>query len=91
MFDADDGWETTAPVGSFPEGASPFGVLDLAGNVGEWTADRYGAYSRAAEHAADPVSVHVSRGGGWHYAGQYAVTGLREPAASDADAVQRAG
>jgi formylglycine-generating enzyme required for sulfatase activity len=30
------------PVGSAPAGASPYGVLDLAGNVAEWTADLYG-------------------------------------------------
>jgi sulfatase modifying factor 1 len=32
------------PVGSFPSGASPQGVLDLAGNVWEWTSSRYVAY-----------------------------------------------
>jgi sulfatase modifying factor 1 len=30
------------PVGSFPKGASPFGCLDMAGNVSEWVADRSG-------------------------------------------------
>jgi formylglycine-generating enzyme required for sulfatase activity len=31
----------TVPVGSYPQGASPYGALDMAGNVEEWVADRY--------------------------------------------------
>lgn len=53
--DGSDGYETTAPVGRFPAGRSPFGVDDMAGNVWEWTADPFPA--RAGE-----VSL---RGGGW--------------------------
>jgi formylglycine-generating enzyme required for sulfatase activity len=32
-----DGWEHAAPVGSYAEGASPYGILDIVGNVLEWT------------------------------------------------------
>ncbi|MBI5515990.1 MAG: SUMF1/EgtB/PvdO family nonheme iron enzyme [Deltaproteobacteria bacterium] len=70
LYSGDDGWATTAPVGRFPEGASPFGVLDLAGNVWEWTADWLGPYPRGADTLVDPTgapsgTARVNRGGGW--------------------------
>jgi len=43
--DFDDGYADTAPVGSYPGGASRCGALDLVGNVWEWTGDRFGEYS----------------------------------------------
>ena len=46
-FDEDcgsDNYRLTAPVGSFPAGASWVGALDIVGNVWEWVADRYGPY-----------------------------------------------
>jgi len=45
MHSGDDGFVATAPVGSFPAGAAAQGVLDLAGNVWEWTADWFAPYS----------------------------------------------
>ncbi len=47
--------EKLEPVGSYPDGASPFGVMDMAGSLAEWCADNI--------HGKD---TKVVRGGGWN-------------------------
>lgn len=44
---AESGLDCTTPVGSFPASASPYGVHDMAGNVWEMTADKWGEGSFA--------------------------------------------
>jgi len=44
MYEADDGFVGTAPVGRFPEGKTKLGANDFVGNVWEWTADWYETY-----------------------------------------------
>jgi len=65
-----DGYRDVAPVGSFPEGASPYGALDMAGNVLEWVSDYYAAdyYAKSPyENPSGPESGtrHPIRGGSW--------------------------
>jgi formylglycine-generating enzyme required for sulfatase activity len=66
----------TVPVGSKPKGASPYGALDMAGNVWEWVADWYdsGYYSQSpARNPQGPDSgeERVLRGGSWSYGANF--------------------
>ena len=57
-------------VGSFPKGASPYGALDMAGNVEEWVADYYSEDYYRESFTSNPTgpadgSFRVVRGGSW--------------------------
>ncbi len=69
----DDGYTRTAPVGTYPQGVSPYGVYDMAGNVWEWTADWYNVYPGGNPEASDYFGEErrVLRGGSWDYNGDY--------------------
>ena len=69
-YRGDDGYQYTAPVGRFPAGASPYGVMDMAGNALEWVADWYDSnyYSRSPHQnpkGPDAGIRRVLRGGVW--------------------------
>ncbi len=76
-----------AAVGSYPDGAGPFGHLDLAGNVWEWCLDVWDpkAYEKRAPsgEALDPVVEEGDegrrglRGGGWSYSAEYLRSAIR--------------
>ncbi len=53
-----------ARVGSHPGGASVFGVMDMSGNVEEWTDDWY-VESLGPGPAPRSGAAHLLRGGGW--------------------------
>jgi len=61
----------TVPIGSYPLGASPYGLMDMAGNVWEWCCDWYDWYkvenAKKIEYPMDARSLNFRsiRGGSW--------------------------
>jgi toxoflavin biosynthesis protein ToxD len=56
----------TVPAGQFTNGASPYGVLDLAGNVFEWTSTPFSGGKRMVKGSAYEDFGGVGRGAGRH-------------------------
>ncbi len=62
--------EDASEVGSHPAGASPYGVMDMAGNVWEWVADWYDSDYYSISPPTNPTGpssgkYRVERGGAW--------------------------
>lgn len=74
-----------APVGSYPEGASYYGVLDLSGNLWEWMFDVYDAEAYTAPGPfVDPTGpqsgvYRSTRGGSWSTEGYLTIPTARNP------------
>ncbi len=69
MFESDDGYPGTAPVGSFPKGKTKYGANDFVGNVWEWTADWFETYK--PDEVVNPQGAPAGekkaiRGGGFN-------------------------
>ncbi len=80
-----DGYQFTAPVGSYPSGASLYGAFDMAGNVDEWVNDWYDAFyyqNSPSNNPPGPVNGNllVLRGGSWHGDDSNLRTGSRSAA-----------
>ncbi|NUM37277.1 MAG: SUMF1/EgtB/PvdO family nonheme iron enzyme [Candidatus Brocadiae bacterium] len=86
-----DGFPDLAKVGSFPHGASPYGCMDMAGNVSEWCLDSYDKFAYQEIPSMNPLVTKeeaswpwkVLRGGSWHDSEFYLRTTHRNTARYD--------
>ncbi|MBC8073137.1 MAG: SUMF1/EgtB/PvdO family nonheme iron enzyme, partial [Deltaproteobacteria bacterium] len=87
LYESDDGFIGTAPVGRFTEGTTQYGLHDIAGNVFEWTLDEFRPYEDADKPAVPSKGPRkrVIRGGAFNsFQPQFADPALRFPQVEDA-------
>jgi len=71
----------TTPVGSYPDGAGPYGALDMGGNVWEWTSSLIAKYPYHHDGREDPDGVgrRMVRGGSYYYTHYQLTCSTRSP------------
>lgn len=72
----------TVAVGSYPDGASPYGVLDMSGNVWEWTSSLIDPYPYVATDGREDNTMgdrRVARGGSFYYTHYQLTCTFRSP------------
>ena len=79
----ESGWGNIRSVGSFPEGSSPYGLLDMTGNAAEWVLDYFDPtyYTYAPDHnppGPEKIMDRVLRGGSFAGSAEYAATFFRD-------------
>jgi formylglycine-generating enzyme required for sulfatase activity len=84
-----DGYGKTSPVGTYPNGASPYGVFDMAGNAYEWVADWFDTNYYANSPSSNPLGpsngqFRVLRGGSFGSSDIYVRTTSRWSAKENA-------
>jgi formylglycine-generating enzyme required for sulfatase activity len=72
----------TVAVGSYEAGASPYGALDMSGNVWEWTSSAIAPYPYVADDGREDNTVgdrRVARGGSFYYTHYQLTCTFRSP------------
>lgn len=73
-----DGFVNAAPSGSFPKGASPYGAMDMIGNVWEWVSTPVVLSSLAESRPGlQSNSLYLAKGGGWRSPSEMATISYR--------------
>ncbi len=68
-YSSDDGFAVLAPVDSFPEGVSKYGLFNMAGNAAEWVSSLYKPYPYDATDGREDLTIpgkRLLRGGAWN-------------------------
>jgi formylglycine-generating enzyme required for sulfatase activity len=77
---AESNLKDASPVGQFPKGSSPYGALDMVGNVWQWTSSLDKPYPYNPNDGREDLQapgLRVTRGGSWLFGGVVARAAMR--------------